>query len=542
MKFGRFPVGQCEDAILAHSLMVMNRKWKKGRQLSAHDVSVLAHEGFETVYAAKLENDDVGEDAAAQAIARVLAGQSVEIRTAVTGRCNLYAQAKGLLRLRTDRLHAFNAVDEAVTVATLPAYHSVYAGQLVASVKIMPFAIERRLLDECVSSVTAGMPAISVSPYRALSIGLIQTRTDWFNENLLEKGAKMLGERADMVNSTIDVERICDHHEDQLSVHLQELLDMRLDLIFVLGATAIQDRGDVIPTAIVNAGGKVEHFGMPVDPGNLLLLAKSGRTRILGLPGCVRSPKRNGFDFVFERLAAELDIDAEEIMGMGIGGILTEPSRRPVRRTVAAGKATDGESKIAAIVLAAGQSRRMGKQNKLLLEIDGRAVISQVVENLERSRISKTVVVTGHEEDQVRAELEGHAVELVHNPEYAKGLSTSLRTALAALSAEFSGILICLGDMPFVRAHHIDALIDSFDAVAEHHICVPTYQGKRGNPVLWDRRYMQEMMEVRGDVGAKHLIGDYEEFVVEVEVNDAGVLADLDTPETYSQLVLGEQE
>ena len=537
MKFGRFPVGECDGAILAHSLKVMGKKWKKGRQLTHHDISILTHDGYETIYAAILEEGDVGEDVAAEAVARVLAGHGIEIRKAITGRCNLYAEERGLLRLRSDRIDSFNSIDEAFSVATLASYSSVFSGQLVASVKIMPFGVSRQLVDECVSAVASGMPAISVKQFEGLSIGLIQTQTQFFNKNLLSKGSQMLHERAEVLGSKIEIEKVCDHHEDQVSDALQELLAENLDLILILGATAIQDRGDVIPAAVVNCGGKVEHFGMPVDPGNLLLLAKSGRTRILGLPGCVRSPKRNGFDFVFERLAAGLDVDADEIMKMGIGGILTEPSRRPERRTVAAADKVEEKGKIAAIVLAAGQSRRMGKQNKLFLKLGNQSVIQQVVANLKNSKVSDTFVVTGHEQELVEEELEGASVTFINNPEYAKGLSTSLRTALAGVPQEYSGVLVCLGDMPFVQPKHIDALIEAFNPVSEHQICVPTFQGKRGNPVLWDRRYMQEMMEVRGDVGAKHIIGDYEEFVTEVELNDASVITDLDTPEVYSELV-----
>ncbi len=537
MIFGRIPVKDCDGAILAHSIMVLNQKWKKGRQLSSHDVSVLVHEGYESVYAAKLEDNDVGEDAAAEAVARILAGQGVEVRKAVTGRCNLYAKEKGLLRLRTERVDALNAVDEAITVATLEPYSRVFSGQLLASVKVMPFAVSRGLVDRCVSPVASGMPAVGVNPFQPMAIGLIQTQTSWFNQNLLKKGSQMLGERAGFVGSSIKSEKICDHHEDQVADMIQELLTESLDLILVLGATAIQDRRDVIPTAILDSGGKIEHFGMPVDPGNLLLLAKSGRTRILGLPGCVRSPKRNGFDFVFERLAAGLDVDAEEIMAMGVGGILSEPSRRPERRTVATPKSKHTDQNIAAIVLAAGQSRRMGNENKLFLPLENRSVIQQVVANLEGSKVTQTFVVTGHQQEMVRKELEETSVTFVNNPEYSKGLSTSLRTALAVLPQEVSGVLVCLGDMPFVCSQHIDALVDSFDSVTERQICVPTFNGKRGNPVLWDRLYMQEMMEVRGDVGAKHIIGDYDEFVTEVELNDPGVVTDIDTPEAYSKFV-----
>ena len=537
MKFGRIPVEKSEGAILAGPLVVLEKKWKKGRKISRYDAEVLKSQGHDTVIAARLEDNDVDEDAAAEAIARVICGDNLEVRSAATGRCNLYARQRGLLQLKPERIEAINSVNEAFTVATLPNYSTVFAGKLVVSVKIIPFAVSRALLDQCITVAGFGIPPINVFAYRPLSIGLIQTRSDSFAPRLLEKGKAMLESRAEQLDSKIIESDVCEHHEDELSKLLVKYFRKDLDLILLLGASAIQDREDVIPKAIVNAGGRIEHFGMPVDPGNLLLSARYSKTDILGLPGCVRSPKRNGFDFVFERLAAGLEVLSEDIIKMGIGGIVPEPPKRPVRRTLVERQAAaTGEKKVAAIVLAAGQSSRMGDQNKLFLKVGERSMIQQVVANLTASSVNRIFVVTGHEREQVRAELQDEKVTFIHNREFALGLSTSLRTALGQLPKKVNAALICLGDMPFVDTSIIDALIHAFDPDTEQDICVPTYQGKRGNPVLWGRRYFQEIMEVQGDVGAKHIIGEYESNVIEVEVDDVGVVTDLDTQEAYGQL------
>ncbi len=538
MKFQRIPVDQGEGWMLAHSLKVLGRKWKKGKLLNRQDVEILVHEGFESIIAAKLEDRDVDENSAAEALARAIAGDCIEIRRPATGRCNLYSTTKGLLKLRTDQIHKINSVDEAFTVASLPAHSSVYLGQLIVSIKIIPFAVDRDSLNQCVSLAMFGMPPVSVLPYKSMSIGLIQTQTPWFQPSLLKKGLSMLQERARVLGSEIEFDEICEHHEDEITAAVVRSLKKKPDLLLLLGASAIQDREDVIPKGIVNAGGKVEHFGMPVDPGNLLLLGRYENTRILGLPGCVRSPKRNGFDFVIERLAAGVEVTSADIQGMGTFGILTEPSRRPVRRTLVKTdtQVTPGK-RIFAVVLAAGQSLRMGKENKLFLKLGEGSVIQKVIENLGNSKIDGILVVTGHEEDIVREELKGRTVRFVHNPEYKRGLSTSLRTALAALPKNVSGVLVCLGDMPFVDSALINKLIKAYDPVREHSICLPVYQGKFGNPVLWDKKYFQEMMEVRGDVGAKHIIGDYQQYVVEVEVDNASVVQDIDTPHAYADLM-----
>lgn len=536
MKFGRIPIEMSEGAILAGPLRVHGKKWKKGRILTRYDVEVLQSLDFKTIVAARLEDKDVDEDAAAEAIARVICGEGLEVRVPATGRCNLYAKHRGLLQLRPERIHAINSVNEAFTVATLPNYSRVFAGQLVVSVKIIPFGVSRELLNQCIAEANFGTAPINVLSYRPMSIGLIQTRTDGFARRLLDKGKTMLESRAELVESRIVAYDECEHHEEEVSKLLVEYLKKDLDLILLLGASAIQGREDVIPQGIVNAGGRIEHFGMPVDPGNLLLTAKCRKTDILGLPGCVRTPKRNGFDFVFERLSAGIEVLPDDIIQMGVGGIVFEPSKRPARRTVAEPSQAEVEKKIAAIVLAAGQSSRMGDHNKLFLKVGERSMIQQVAANLADSEVDSVFVVTGHEKERIRRELKNSSVTFVHNREFAKGLSTSLRTALAQLPNEFNAALICLGDMPFVDSLHINALIDAFDPMTEQSICVPTYQGKRGNPVLWDRRYFQEMMEVQGDVGAKHIIGEYEDSVIEVEMDGVGVLTDLDTPEAYATI------
>ena len=536
MKFGRIPVEQSEGAILAGPIKVHGKKWKKGRKLSRFDVEVLQSIKLKSIIAARLDDKDVDEDAAAEAIARVICGEGLEIRAPATGRCNLYAKHRGLLQLRPERIHAINSVNEAFTVATLPNYSRVYAGQLVVSVKIIPFAVSRDMLNECITEANFGVTPINVLEYRPMSVGLIQTRTDWFNRNLLDKGRSMLESRADLVDSRIVAYDECEHHEDDVSKLLAEYFKKDLDLILLLGASAIQGREDVIPQGIVNAGGRIEHFGMPVDPGNLLLTARYRKIDILGLPGCVRTPKRNGFDFVFERLAAGIEVLSSDITEMGVGGIVLEPSKRPARRTIVESRQTTAKTRIAAIVLAAGQSSRMGDDNKLFLKVGERSMIQQVVANLAKSAVDRVIVVTGHERERVRSELKSQSVTFVHNREFAKGLSTSLRAALAQIPKKFNAALICLGDMPFVDSSHINALIEAFDPLAERSICVPTFQGKRGNPVLWDSRYFQEMMEVQGDVGAKHIIGEYEDSVVEVEMDGMGVLTDLDTPEAYATI------
>jgi molybdenum cofactor cytidylyltransferase len=321
---------------------------------------------------------------------------------------------------------------------------------------------------------------------------------------------------------------------------MRHALDDGAELILVMGGSAITDRRDVIPAAIESAGGEVLQFGMPVDPGNLILLGEIAGKPVLGLPGCARSPRLNGFDWLLRRLMADVPVGRADIMRLGAGGLLKEIPSRPLPRAEAEAKPAPAPRapRIAAIVLAGGLARRMGS-NKLLAPIDGVAMVARVVDAVLASQARPVVVVTGNEAERVRGALAGRAVAFVHNPGFAEGLSASLKRGIAAVPADCDGALVCLGDMPRVTSRDLDRLIAAFNPVEGRAICVPVRDGKRGNPVLWAKRFFAEILGLAGDVGAKHLIGAYPEAVAEVATDDDGVLIDIDTPQALASIAKG---
>jgi len=224
-------------------------------------------------------------------------------------------------------------------------------------------------------------------------------------------------------------------------------------------------------------------------------------------------------------------------MRMGSGGLLAEIPSRPSPRAEATptidrkSEAKPQGPRIAALLLAAGQSRRMGGPNKLLAGIDGTAMIAHVARRLLASRARPIIAVLGNQADAVDSALGKLPVERVQNPEFAAGLSTSLKRGIAALPSDLDGAIVCLGDMPLISGRHLERLIAAFNPLEGRSIVVPTRRGKRGNPVLWSRQFFPEMAALAGDVGAKHLIGEHAELVVEVEMDDDAVLVDIDTPE-----------
>jgi molybdenum cofactor cytidylyltransferase len=195
---------------------------------------------------------------------------------------------------------------------------------------------------------------------------------------------------------------------------------------------------------------------------------------------------------------------------------------------------------IAAIVMAAGRSRRMAPHNKLLVaDKAGKPMIARVVDNVLSSKARPILVVTGHQADAVEHALGGRPVQYVHADAYADGLSASLKAGIAAVPPECSAVVVCLGDMPLVTGRMIDRLMQMYDPTEGRTIVLPTFRGKQGNPMLWDRRYFEEILAITGDSGARFLVGKHAEAVAEVEMGDDAVLRDFDTTESLATLPKG---
>jgi len=528
MKFGAVPVTQAEGGVAVHSIRQSGLVLKKGTLIGKPEIAALQAAGISEIVVARIEPGDVSEDAAAAEIAAAVAGTGVRVDRAFTGRANLFAESAGVLVVDKDAIDRLNQADESITFATLAAYKPVVAGEMIATVKIIPFAVAEKARDAALAAAAAARPLVRVAPYRLRKIGVVSTVLPGLATKVIEKTLKVTEERLMPAGASIVAERRVAHDQAALAKAIEEVLGEGAELVLVFGASAIADRRDVIPAAVTTIGGRIEHFGMPVDPGNLLLIADVRGRPLLGAPGCARSPKENGFDWVLMRLLAGLKVPREAITGMGVGGLLMEIVTRPQPRAEPPAVAP---RRVAAVVLAAGRSTRMGGPNKLLADIARRPLVRIAAEEALASRAKPVIVVTGHQREQVEKALAGLPVELVHNPDFADGLGTSVRAGIAAVPADADGAIVCLGDMPQVDAGLIDRLIAAFDPDQGALVVMPTFEGRRGNPVLWSRRFFPDLTAIEGDVGARHLIGRYSEAVVEVPLEGKAALVDVDTPE-----------
>jgi molybdenum cofactor cytidylyltransferase len=326
MFFGPISVSVAEGAILAHAVRQGELVMKKGRVLTAEDCAALVRVGVSEIIGARVEAGDVPEDEAARRAASKLAGAGARCDVAATGRVNLFARAAGILVVDAVRIDRFNAVDEALTCATLPHLKPVEAGEMIGTVKIIPFAVPESLLLRAMEA--AGEDAIAVKPFLAKRIAVISTLLPGLKPSIVTKTVQVLEKRLAKAGAVIVADVQCAHDERVLRDALQAVMLHDPELVIVFGASAITDRRDVIPAALEAEGGQIVQFGMPVDPGNLLLVGKLRGIDILGAPGCARSPAENGFDWVLDRLLADVPVTAQDIRRMGVGGLLMEIVQR----------------------------------------------------------------------------------------------------------------------------------------------------------------------------------------------------------------------
>jgi molybdenum cofactor cytidylyltransferase len=320
MKFGVEATEDAAGAILAHTLRVGVRVFKKGQVLRHQDLIDLAQAGLAQITTARLETADMAENSAARTIAAALAGTGTELEFTLTGRVNLRAAERGLLIFDAAMVDRVNEISEDITLATLLPYAPVERKQVIASIKIIPFAVPSPVVRACES---AASPAFEVRAFQRRSIWLVQTATPGIKDKILEKTMLVTSARVSRFDGHLVGESRCAHTVDEVTRAL-EAARPRADLLLIVGSSAIVDRRDVIPAAIGRLGGVIECFGMPTEPGNLMLVARLGQQPVLGLPGCARSPTPNGLDSVLARLAAGISVTRKDIARMGVGGLLLE--------------------------------------------------------------------------------------------------------------------------------------------------------------------------------------------------------------------------
>jgi molybdenum cofactor cytidylyltransferase len=324
MRFGPVPLTEAEGAILAHSIALTEGRLRKGCRLGPAEIATLRATGRTEVIVAQFDAGDMHEDEAALAVAQALVpnplAAGLRLKPVGTGRVNIHTDVTGLAEVLADRVDALNAVDPMITLATVPRWQRLAQGEMVATVKVIAYGVARTSVE---AACGAGASALQVRPVAMSRAVLIQTVTDADDG---EKGHRAIQKRLNALHVVMQPKHIVAHRQTDIASALSRVTGA--DLILILTASATSDPHDVAPEAVRQAGGSIERFGMPVDPGNLLFLGQLNGIPVVGLPGCARSPALNGADWVMERLICGVPVTGADIAAMGVGGLLKEIPQR----------------------------------------------------------------------------------------------------------------------------------------------------------------------------------------------------------------------
>ncbi|MBK0326815.1 molybdopterin-binding protein [Rhodobacteraceae bacterium F11138] len=331
MKFGPVPVAEAAGTILAHSLKVGGTRIRKGQMLDDRLVAMIQASGVTRVTVARLAPGDLDENAAAVALAAALVPdpQAAGLRRTdpFTGRVNLLARGPGLARIDPAAIERVNRVHPMITVATVPCWQRMDADGMVATVKIIAYAVPGREVDRACAAASSALGLQSPVIRRA---AYIETRIPGPEPSAVnDKGYRMMQARLARLGSGLGPAVTVAHRVKDLT---RALAASREELILVLTGSATSDPADVAPEAVRQAGGELVHFGMPVDPGNLLFIGRIGTRLVIGLPGSARSPAVSGVDWVLERVVCGVPVGPADITSWGVGGLLKEIPTRPQPR------------------------------------------------------------------------------------------------------------------------------------------------------------------------------------------------------------------
>ena len=525
MKFGMVPLAEAEGAILAHALTVKEVHLRKGQVLAAADIAALKAAGQQEVTVAVLAADDLGEDAAAKRIGAAGVAAGIVASVPHAGRVNLVAAHAGVLAVEAAAVNAVNAVDPAITLATLPPYARVAKGQLLATIKIIPYGVDKEKVARAAAKIEGAFTLHGVAKTK---VSLVMSTVDSLKPSLLEKGRHAVEARLARFGLGLEDCVIVPHTVADMATAIRQ---SQGELVLLLGASATGDIADTAPEALRVAGGEVSRFGIPVDPGNLLFTGQYKGRNVLGLPGCARSLALNGADWVLERLICGIKVDEAMLTGMGVGGLLKEISSRPQpRRNGGAAK-----GKVAVILLAAGQSRRMRGRDKLLEPVGDGTMLEHACKAALASKANTVFVALPPQADARRARLAGLAVRPIDAPDFGEGMGGSLRNAMAHIGPDFSAVIVALADMPEISSSHYNALINAYKPTQDREICrAQTEDGTQGHPVLFGRRFFEALGDSTGDSGGKAVVRSSAEYVVNVPTSGQGAALDLDTPEAWA--------
>ena len=520
-------------SVIAQTYNLPGKTISKGTFVTSEIVDYFKEGEVQNMICAVPDNGDIHEDEAANIISNAIDRSHIYIESASTGRVNFKSRSLCLVRYKRDLIKKVNLVDESIAFSIVEHNQLLAKNDLIATLKIIPFFTQKKYVDQVISILDKN-ELFKTHSLNKKEVSLIQTSFEWQKKSMFKATSNVTRNRLEALDCSLNEEKLIRHDYKVLCSEIRSSIKSGIDILLISGASAITDRSDYIPKAILSEGGEIIQYGLAVDPGNLLLVGKIGKTTIIGMPGCARSPKLNGFDWVLQLLMADIPVVKEELAEMGAGGLLMEIASRPLPRALAK-NVNKQEKKIMGVILAAGNSTRMGKDNKLLRNIGDAPLIRNLAIEILKSDLDSCSIVLGYQSDKVADVIKDLNVNLILNPLWKEGQASSLRAAINTLDSTYSDLLIMLGDLPGIKSSHINSIIEEHLLTdnRKSKITIPSFKGQKGNPVIWGRSFFHDLSNLEGDVGGRTLFSEHPAAINILEMNDPWVVKDADTPEDF---------
>ena len=534
MEFGDFPLYKALGVKLAFPVVCGDRVFDKGHELTAQDLTVLRYNDVQSVVGARLQPSDVEADTAAEMLLKSLAGDYTRYVNVKDGYSEIYADADGVFVCQPERLSRFNEHCEQISLATAPLLTPVYKNQLIATLRIISPAVDGETLAQAVTKITGMGALLKIAPYKFRETAVVRTLNAG-EEPTLKIDPKIL-KKLETCGLQVTSFESCPHNKDKIENAVRNALEKGARNVLCLSFAAPADRNDIIPVAFKESAADIDRFGLPLDPVVPAVFAHKKDARLIGLKESdLFTP---AFDRILRFLATDTMPDASLLPSLAQNSLSLQRSIQFItpeqeKNSVAVG-ALDKADKIAVLILAAGSSRRMMGQNKLLQSLGGVTVVEQTVRNALASKADYVYVVTGHQAQIIERRLKDYDVKTVRNTDYASGVLSSARLGLSMMPADVAGALVLPADMPAFTEEYIDAMIDGFNPAEKRKVCVPVFNKVRYNPVLWARDLFPAFKIVPEDSHWSPVLMEHSDYLFEMELDDVFAVTDINTQGDWS--------
>ena len=520
MKFEEVDINRAHGLRLSEELVLNNTILPKNHILTDDDITLLKQMGRTSIYGVWAEIGDIDFETALGIAAAKITGKNLGFRVDERGFCEIAATADGLLEVYPERLHKFNRFSAYFVLNAIAPFQLVKKGEIVARLEILAPVLAQEIVDDLVYYLSGNESLLNVRVLNQQSAALLYTRfynDDNESEHLREVTEKLL-ETYQPLNLNFNTEYTCEHTIEDIAAQIEALCKMN-DITFIIPSVRNYTSSDIVIQAIKSIADDILCPHIPLYGGSDLIIATKKDKKIISLPYnyafidsptmedfiklAVIKPKLLAYDFNRPENAVIQTITAVKDLSSLIKG---------------AGSTIKNKASIAAVILAAGQSKRLTK-NKLLTEIDNQPLVLNAVRAALKSDASPIFVVTGYQAEELEAELENYDVNLVYNPNYFTGVKTSINLGLKSVPDFCEGALLIPADMPALTPEFLKKMISKFKKDQENQLIIADKNGVKSNPIIWSKALYAKADLVPENADVRVVFMEHSDYTTMVKAN-----------------------